>query len=235
MLASRAKVIDWELARPRAPCSALPFYCRLSVCSGQRRLKIRMPSDRSSAGHFDLAGQLVRPRSRCRSPASCMHLACCACSACSAPHLRRFRVTEASRRAGPLEFSAFIKLSAGSRLNQAYFGSAELAFVRRSKSPSKHLLWQRRFASERGLGTSETSRSPRVLSFHQALSRQPAEAYFGSAELAFVRRSKSQSKHLLWQRQLASERGLDTSDTISYVFIASLNSHVFIATLNSHP
>ena len=135
----------------------------------------------------------------------------------------------------PPRVLAFIKLSAGSRLNQAYFGSAELAFVRRSKSPSKHLLWQRRFASERGLGTSETSRSPRVLSFHQALSRQPAEAYFGSAELAFVRRSKSQSKHLLWQRQLASERGLDTSDTISHVFIASLNSHVFIATLNSHP
>ena len=45
------------------------------------------------------------PRSRCRGPAPCMHLACCACSACSVPHLRRFGVTEASRRAAPLEFS----------------------------------------------------------------------------------------------------------------------------------
>ena len=208
----------------------------MSVCSGQRPLKIRMPSvlPPGILIWLGMSATSIEGSEPGTLPAT-LHAACCACSACSAPHLRRFRVTEASRRAGPLEFSAFIKLSAGSRLNQAYFGSAELAFVRRSKSPSKHLLWQRRFASERGLGTSETSRSPRVLSFHQALSRQPAEAYFGSAELAFVRRSKSQSKHLLWQRQLASERGLDTSDTISYVFIASLNSHVFIATLNSHP
>ena len=37
----------------------------------------------------------------CRGPSPCMHLACCACSASvspAAPHLRRFRVTEASRR-----------------------------------------------------------------------------------------------------------------------------------------
>ncbi len=89
-------------------------------------------------------------------------------------------------------------------------GEVELTVVPRSESPSTlHLWWQRRLASERGLETSETSRPPRNLSWHQALSRQPAQPLFGSAELTVIRRSKSPSEvpdwsYLLWQRRLAS-------------------------------
>ena len=112
--------------RPRRPPRSASTCACGSSCSRSALASAVSSIHRCSRGSLLARStlRLVRPRSRCRGPASCMHLACCACSACSAsvspaaPHLRRFRVTEASRRgsAGCLKFSAGIKLSAGSRL-----------------------------------------------------------------------------------------------------------------------
>ena len=71
----------------------------LSVCSGQRPLKIRMPSVLPPGiliwlGMSATSIEVSEPGTLHAT----LHAACCACSACSAPHLRRFGVTEASRQ-----------------------------------------------------------------------------------------------------------------------------------------
>ena len=92
--------------RPRRPPRSASTCACGSSCSRSALASAVSSTHRRSRGSLLARStlRLVRPRSRCRGPAPCMHLACCACSACSAsvspaaPHLRRFRVTEAPRR-----------------------------------------------------------------------------------------------------------------------------------------
>ena len=88
----------------------------LSVCSGQRPLKIRMPSVLPPGiliwlGMSATSIEVSEPGTLHAT----LHAACCACSACSAPHLRRFGVTEHERlftkeyRAGPMIVTTFCR------------------------------------------------------------------------------------------------------------------------------
>ena len=169
----------------------------LSVCSGQRPLKIRMPSV-LPPGILIWLGMSATSFEVSEPGTLHVHLACCACSACSASHLRRF-MRRTSRPPQRLAWHEALSWQPA----RPFFGSMELPMIWRSKS-REDVSWLRRLASDRRLQTNETSRPPQRLAWHEALSWHPARLIFGSVELPMVRRSKNR-EDISWLRRLASK------------------------------
>ena len=127
----------------------------LSVCSGQRPLKIRMPSV-LPPGILIWLGMSATSFEVSKPGTLHVHLACCACSACSASHLRRF-MRRTSRPPPRLAWHEALSWQPA----RPFFGSMELPMIRRSKS-REEVSWLRRLASDRRFQTSETSLAGRL-------------------------------------------------------------------------